>query len=113
MNGKTVKEKLMKEGYVLADIAREMGTIPQNLQTLLSTSDIKTGVLEKIAQAINKSIYFFFEEEEGKENIENDTSTKYLEVIKEQSYQLNKYQEQIDRLLTIIENLSGKSQETK
>lgn len=113
MNGKTVKEKLIKEGYVLADVAREMGTIPQNLQTLLSASDIKTGVLEKIAQAINKSIYFFFDEEEKIESIEDATSTKYLEVIKEQSCQLNKYQEQIDRLLSIIENLSGKSQEVK
>jgi Predicted transcriptional regulator len=63
MKGIYVKEKLLGNGYVLSDVAKNMGIIPQNLQTLLSAEDIKTGVLENIAKAISKSIYFFFEED--------------------------------------------------
>ena len=61
MTGKDVKTKLLASGYVLADIAKEMGIIPQTLNSLLQANDIKTGVLENIAKAINKSVYFFFE----------------------------------------------------
>ncbi len=61
MTGKSVKDKLLNSGYVLADVAKEMGIIPQTLNSLLQANDIKTGVLENIASAINKSIYFFFE----------------------------------------------------
>ena len=61
MTGKDVKTKLLTSGYVLADVAKEMGIIPQTLNSLLQANDIKTGVLENIAKAINKSIYFFFE----------------------------------------------------
>ena len=61
MTGKSVKDKLLNSGYVLADVAKEMGIIPQSLNSLLQANDIKTGVLENIASAINKSVYFFYE----------------------------------------------------
>ena len=62
MSGKEVKEILIKNGYSLTDIAKNMGESPQNLNSLLNAADIKTGVLEKIATAINNSLYFFFKE---------------------------------------------------
>jgi len=37
-----------------------MGIKPQAFESLLKANDIKTGVLENIAKAINKSVYFFF-----------------------------------------------------
>lgn len=61
MTGKDVKTKLLASGYILADVAKGMGIIPQTLNSLLQANDIKTGVLENIAKSINKSIYFFFE----------------------------------------------------
>lgn len=60
MTGKSVKDKLLNSGYVLADVAKEMGIIPQSLNSLLQANDIKTGVLENIARAINKNVYFFY-----------------------------------------------------
>lgn len=119
MKGQHVKEKLLKNGYKLKDVAQSMGIIPQNLQTLLSADDIKTGVLESIANSINKTIYFFYENEgntaisdnkgisvAGNSNHVNEGIEKLVDVIHNQSNQLSKSQEQIDRLLTIIENLN-------
>lgn len=60
MTGKRVKEILKDRGYKLAFVAESMGIIPQNLQSLLNVDDIKTGVLERIADAINESILIFF-----------------------------------------------------
>jgi transcriptional regulator with XRE-family HTH domain len=64
MKGVDVKEKLKKNGYKMNEVAVLMGETPQSLNSLFQAGDIKTGVLERIAKAINKSIYFFFEEKE-------------------------------------------------
>lgn len=116
MRGAEVKEKLLKNGYVLAEVAKQMGIIPQTLQSLLSAEDIKTGVLENIANSINKSIYFFYEDGNntaisdnssisvaGNENHVNGEVNKLVDIISAQSSQLTKSQEQIDRLLTLLE----------
>lgn len=63
MTGEYVKNKLKEGGFVLDDIARTLEITPQNLQSKLRSTDIKVGVLEDIAKAINKSVYFFFEED--------------------------------------------------
>ncbi|MDR3094899.1 MAG: hypothetical protein LBU62_09720 [Bacteroidales bacterium] len=39
-----------------------MGETPQNLNSMLNAQDIKTGVVERIASAIKKPLYFFFPE---------------------------------------------------
>jgi transcriptional regulator with XRE-family HTH domain len=61
MSGEEVKEILKKNGFKLKDVAEKMDLSPQNFQALLNAADIKTGVLERISNAINKSIYFFYE----------------------------------------------------
>lgn len=112
MKGIQVKEKLLKSGYVLADVAKNMGIIPQNLQSLLAAEDIKTGVLENIATAISKSVYFFYDDNDAlkEEKQPSEDVGKLIDVIHNQSTQLNesqkqvsKSQEQIDRLLSLLE----------
>ena len=61
MGGGIVKELLKRNGIALNYVAEAMGVSPQNLQSILRANDIKTGVLERIAAAINKNIYFFYE----------------------------------------------------
>ena len=78
MNGVTIKEKLLISGYKLSDLASKMGITPQNLQKLLSVDDIKTGVLEKIAMAIDKDIFFFFDKQETP-----DKKTEEIKVMNE------------------------------
>ncbi len=67
MKGEFVKNKLKEKGYILEDVALAMGISPQNLQSKLKSNDIKVGVLEEISKSINKSIYFFFEQQIPKE----------------------------------------------
>jgi len=62
MKGIDVRKKLQNNGFSLKLVAEAMGETPQNLNSMLQAQDIKTGVLEKIAKAINKNLYFFFEE---------------------------------------------------
>lgn len=125
MKGVQVKEKLLKSGYVLADVAKNMGIIPQNLQSLLAAEDIKTGVLENIATAISKSVYFFYDDDNDTSKEEKQSSEdvgKLIDVIYNQSTQLNesqkqvsKSQEQIDRLLSLLEvaNQKGAAADAK
>ncbi len=69
MKGETVKRILFANGYKLKDIALTMDETPQNLQSMLKTEDIKTGVLERIAKSINKSLTFFLSgEQESKQD---------------------------------------------
>lgn len=127
MNGKQIKEKLKKDGFILSEIAESMQETPQNLQSMLRTTDIKTGVLERIATAINKSLYYFFEEENIEETttVEEPTS-EYLSnanktvsipsdawlVIKQQSASLESKDNQIDRVITLLENQISESKKT-
>ena len=62
MKGISVKKKLQNNGFSLKSVAEAMGETPQNLNSMLKAQDIKTGVLEEIAKAINKNLYFFFDE---------------------------------------------------
>lgn len=65
MRGEDVKRILNKNKFPLNEIAEKMNETPQNLQSLLKSVDIKTGVLERIGKAINKNLYFFMEEQNG------------------------------------------------
>lgn len=62
MTGEYVKNKIKETGYMLDDVAKSMSISPQSLQSKLRSSDIKVGVLESIANAINKNVYFFFKD---------------------------------------------------
>lgn len=60
MKGEVIKQKLKDGGYILDDVATSMSISPQNLNSKLKSNDIKVGVLEDIAKAINKSVDYFF-----------------------------------------------------
>lgn len=107
MKGETVKEILKRNGIALKDVALAMGKSPQNLNSMLQANDIKTGVLERIAEAINESLYFFFENGQsitgnnntsvqGNGNHINNETAEFLSLLK-------KKDEQIDRLLALLE----------
>lgn len=60
MKGLEVKKILKKNGFSLKVVAEKMNETPQNFQALLNVEDIKTGVLERISNSINKNILFFY-----------------------------------------------------
>lgn len=62
MTGVEVKEKLKRSGFTQSEIAEMMGVSPQTFNAYLKVDDIKTGLLENIANAIGKGISYFFED---------------------------------------------------
>lgn len=74
MRGFDVKEKIKLAGFSQKEVADKMGISPQALQNILKAEDIKVGVLKGIAEAINKTIYYFFEEllDEAKSTAKTD-----------------------------------------
>lgn len=65
MSGDDVRKVLEENDFQLSEIAEKLNISPQNLNNWLNVKDIKVSTLEKIASAINKSIYFFFDTDKG------------------------------------------------
>lgn len=117
MKGLTVKEILRENRYVLRDIAQKMGETPQNLNSILKTDDIRTSVVERIAEAIGQPVSLFYGDTNiatasgenstavaGNGNNINAQADKFLQEIAAQRKMNERSQDQIDRLLGIIEN---------
>ena len=60
MNGKTIKDVLANNGIAQAEIARLLGLTPNNLNNMLAKEDVRTGLLESIAEAANLPISVFY-----------------------------------------------------
>lgn len=80
----------------------------QRLHSALKSEDVKSGLIEEIARVTNKSVCFFYEE--GGNTVASDHSiavsgdSNQINAISEKFIALlEKKDEQIDRLLTIIE----------
>ena len=65
MEGKTIKDVLAQRGIAQAEIAKLLGTTPNNLNNMLAKDDVRTGLLESIAQAANLPISVFYGETYG------------------------------------------------
>lgn len=113
MDGKVVKEKLKKCGIPLSEIATRMGyENDQRLHSQLKSEDVKSGLLEKICEAIGVDMSFFYpsastsvvQNNEKGANVQGQS----VQVIggQEMASILSKKDEQIDRLLSIIEKSS-------
>jgi len=59
MRGSEVKEILKSLGVSQAFVARNMDVSTQALSKMLDVDDIKVGVLDRIAKAAGKDIFFF------------------------------------------------------
>lgn len=66
MKGVDIKEKLKKEGFKLKDIAQNLGFAnDQRLHSALKSDDVSSGLLENIAKVTNKSVGWFYNEEDS------------------------------------------------
>lgn len=86
MKGSEVKKILKEIGYPLTRIAENMNVRPQLLACMLRTADIKTGVLERIAKAAGKDIFFFLGDKDivriPKVNNEDPELAKMIQTIR-------------------------------
>ena len=60
MKGADLKEKLKTSRYSMAEIANMIGVSPQNLNASFSSEDVKSGLLEKLSQALELPIAYFY-----------------------------------------------------
>ena len=131
MTGSELKRIILSEGLSVAEVARRLGTSQQNLTCALNKEDIRTGLLERVAEVMKRPLAFFYGEEfcqvqsaTGNNNTQvlGDSNTvapsdaALLELLKANSEQLtmamkqtSKAQEQMDR---VLDRLEGKSPET-
>lgn len=65
MTGQELKAKIVKVGKTQKEIADLLGLSQQSFNQMLSASDVKTSLLERIAQALNVPISFFYGECSG------------------------------------------------
>lgn len=109
MNGKELKKILADEGINLSELAKSLGYAnDQRLHSALRADDVKSGLIEAIARATNKSICFFYKTEGVSANgngvaIAGDGNS--ISTISERFIGLlEKKDEQMDRLIALLEN---------
>lgn len=121
MTGERVKNLIIGRGYNVAQVAEIIGTSQQNLAANLKHSDIRSGLLEKIAGAIGVPLAAFYGESFGTVQTVGDNNSQVTQVagnysgvpdsdvlgllkIKDEQLlltikQVSKAQEQMDRVL--------------
>ena len=113
MSGKEVKNILAIEGISIAELTRLLGyDSEQRLHSALRSDNVKSGLLEEIAKVTNKSVCIFYHDN-GDTNISKDNGISVsgnqnaISTISERFINLlEKKDEQVDKMLCIIENLS-------
>ena len=121
MKGETVKNIILGMEYSVAQVAEMIGTSQQNLASALKHEDVRSGLLEKIAAALNVPLSTFYGGAFGPVQSVGDNNTQVtqvagnysgaagsdvLEILKIKEEQLtmamkqtSKAQEQMDRVL--------------
>lgn len=61
MKGEDVKRKVAAQGYTVAEVAERIGTSRQNLSKSLSTQDVRSGLIERIASVLGVSVSYFYD----------------------------------------------------
>ncbi|MBO5132106.1 MAG: hypothetical protein J6C20_03445 [Paludibacteraceae bacterium] len=113
MNGKELKEILKKEGINLSELSKMLGyENDQRLHSALKAEDVKSGLIEKIAKAINKNVGFFYNETNesiatnnrvavsGTGNSVNSISERFISLLEQKDIQMN-------RLISLLEERKG------
>lgn len=54
MSGEELKKYIKRSGLTMSDVARELGTTPQNVQARLGRKTIKIDFIQKIKEIIDK-----------------------------------------------------------
>lgn len=110
MTGEAVKEILRKNKISMKQLARLLDLTPQNLSAMLQKNDIRSGLVEQIAEKIGVPITAFYGFDSnvvtgdgnavGNNSVNNAIEPKLIAELQAQ-------RKQIDRLLGIIEKMSN------
>jgi transcriptional regulator with XRE-family HTH domain len=119
MTGPDFKAKVAELEHTTANLARKLEMLPQTLNQVFKSADVKSGMIERVAKLYNVPIGFFYGEEikESNNNSNSNESQKsdgiiaYTDELANSVTRLeaqNKsYSEQVNRLLTMVEKLTA------
>lgn len=111
MKGEIVKKVILDMDYTVAQVAEMIGTSQQNLASALKHEDVRSGLLEKIAEALGLQLSTFYGASFGElPNVSGPSDMSgVLELLKIKDEQLlvsmkqtSKAQEQMDRVLDVL-----------
>lgn len=113
MKGSDLKEILRKEGVVLMALAEDLGMSQQNLSAAFTRDDVKSGLLEKIAKSLGKTVGYFYGEtpemNSGESGASAGPDASVIDLLKIKDEQLllamkqtSKAQEQMDKVLEVL-----------
>ena len=121
MEGEKIKDFLRKKGITVAEVARRLGTSQQNLSAALALDNVKTTTVEDIARVIDESPTAFYTGESsgtavvnggtvngdvtGKKDEDGPAVEAIIAQLGVKDRQLGDKDQQIDRLLRIIERM--------
>lgn len=71
MTGERLKEIIFKHKVSQSEIARQLGMSHQSLNQMLSAADVKSSLLERIAQVLNVPISFLYGEHDTQNAVAN------------------------------------------
>ena len=80
MKGETVKNIILGMEYSVAQVAEMIGTSQQNLASALKHEDVRSGLLEKIASALNVPLSTFYGGTFGPVQSVGDNNTQITQV---------------------------------
>lgn len=120
MKGLTIKEILRRNGFSVSEVAKKLGESNQNLFALLGKEDVRTSLVERIAEATGLPVSLFYGDTNiatasgenssavaGNNNRVNTKPDKFLEELAAQRRLTEKAMEQNSDLLGILKNLTA------
>lgn len=114
MTGDQLKQEIWRRGYTLRAVAAHLGMAEQNLGRRLKADSVSTEVIEAAARVMGLTVGELYSGKPDGDNIQADHNStafkgtctcdpRLLDIISARDRQLDKSQQQIDRLLAIIE----------
>lgn len=117
MTGIELKAILMTNGYTQGDIADRIGESQQNFSSALRSDNLKSGLLERVAEAMGVTVGFLYGEGSqvanasgnnstaiAGNNIQNSECARLTELLSQKDEQLTRSQEQINKLLDMLQS---------
>ena len=75
MTGQELKQKIAKQNVSALAIAKKIGISPQALNSTFNAADVKSGTIERIADALGVKMSFFYPNDEGNNAVASGDSS--------------------------------------
>lgn len=100
MTGKELQAIIHRSDKTQKELAEKLGMHPAQWRTYFGQDDVKSGIVEKVAGLLGMSVAEMY----GQDSC---SDSRLMEMLQSRDRQLDKCQEQIDRLIRIIEKMKS------